>query len=59
MSKEQAIIMLEDFINKNKDFTNNIVFLPKHDELVRARMEDDEIIEYTFRGLLKIAYELE
>ena len=57
MTKEEAREILEDFIG---DFYNTNISLPIFDQIIKrvSKEEYDVINEYSFRYLLKVAYDL-
>jgi len=59
VSKEEALEALQFYILNSINYTNRYFFLPKHDDVIKHRVNGKAIEQYTFRGLLKIAYELE
>jgi hypothetical protein len=61
MTQEEARYRLEDYINANtmdQHGEHDDISLPIVDEVVYSKFEGNVLTEYTFVGLLKIAYNL-
>jgi hypothetical protein len=57
MEKEKAILILEDWVS-NRFMEHSKFQLPIVDEVVINYNDENEIKQYTFKGLIKIAYDL-
>lgn len=66
MTKEEARKHLTDYIERTRAFYQETVQLPIYDQVVHSKIDlvfdtdgDVKLEQWTFRGLLKIAYDLE
>lgn len=57
MTSDRARELLEAFINSSHDY-DDLIRLPIYDQLVYSEVTDGQITDWTFRALLKIAYDL-
>jgi len=59
MQKEEAISLLEDWLSAKVNLGEKAIKLPIIDEVVSTKILSNGYSQYTFKYLIKVAYDLE
>jgi hypothetical protein len=60
MDKEEAIEILNNYsFWKWDNFGNSAFTFPLHDDIVYMEVTEDEVVQYTFKHIIKFLYDLQ